>query len=96
MRELASQVKRLSNEAWIQIVVIVLAAAVTWGSTTSQIGDLRRSQDRTESAQLRLEVKVDGVISEQAAVKASLAASQAKLDAHIENTQHHFEVMDKR
>ena len=90
MKEFVGRVKRLSNDTWVVIIVAILSAAAGWGSTKSQIGELQRSQDRTEAAQLRLELKVDGIVNEQAVVKAALSASEAKLQDHIDETQRHF------
>jgi hypothetical protein len=96
MRELAGKVKNLDTGHWITIAVLILTGALQYGSTTAQIGELSRSQARTEASEIRLEQKVDGMVTDQAVFRATLAASQAKLDAHIDETQRHFQEMGKR
>lgn len=89
MRELAGKVKNLDTGHWITIAVLLLTGALQYGATTAQIGELSRSQARTEASEKETAVKLDSVMAEQARVKQQLAD-------HIQMTNEHFMEMGKR
>jgi hypothetical protein len=89
MKEFTEKLKGLDAGHWITIAVILLTAAVEYGNSSAQIGELSRSQARVETSQQQLTIILDSVVSEQARVK-------QQLDDHIQMTTQHFREMEKK